>query len=289
MDPMRRSLLAAIPTLAAIPSTTLAWNSLAEDYGPSDAELTLVIRDPLASELACACVEGYAQRQYKKIADYLSRQLQKSVRVKWTESLITLHEKEKVLPSIVIGKDSVTRFEGSHLRRLFQPVASLTDGDGSATQSGLFVVRAKNSAASLLDLEGYTLMVGPESCDEKHLAPLAKLAEADVSIQVGEICETCSVAAKNLLGVQDSEKKAAIISSYAERLLIGCGNIKKGDLRVIGQSDEVPFISAFVDSGLSKELKRGIRDALLGLNTDSKLLAALQSKKGFIPYSSQMI
>ncbi len=33
--------------------------------------LRIVVMDPLAAKLACACVEGYAQRDYDKLGDYL--------------------------------------------------------------------------------------------------------------------------------------------------------------------------------------------------------------------------
>jgi ABC-type phosphate/phosphonate transport system substrate-binding protein len=291
MEWNRRVFLAASGALTtgaiatgALTSTIRGFAS--EDYGPSNADLTLVVRDPLAAQLACACVEGYAQRKYDKLADYLSRGVKKSIRVKWTESLTKLVESESFVPSIVVGKDSVVRAEAKRLNRVMVPIATLTDQNGSATQTGFFVVRGKNPAVSLIDLEGYKILFGPESCDEKYLAAVAKLHEAEVNFQFGETCETCSVAAKMLLELTDSDKSAAVISSYAEPLLVGCGNIKKGDLRVVAQTDEVPFISVFVDSTVPKDLRMAIREAFLKSSSDPKVLEILQSQKGFLPYAS---
>ncbi len=113
---------------------------------------------------------------------------------------------------------------------------------------------------------------------------MSKLKEADVDFQVGEICDTCSVAAKKLLEISDDTKQAAVISSYAEPLLLGCGNIKQGDLRVVASSEEVPFVSAFLDSGLSKDLRSAIKIALLKTRSNADVIGSLQSKSGFVPY-----
>jgi hypothetical protein len=79
-----------------------------------------------------------------------------------------------------------------------------------------------------------------------------------------------------------SEKAAAVISSYAEPLLSGCGTIKSGDLRIVAKTAEVPFITAFVDSTLPPATAKQVEDALLSSDSDPKLLEALESLLGFI-------
>lgn len=285
---LRREFLIAVPALAAVASASNLANAnqtlASEDYGPADAELTLIVMDPLAAPLACDCVEGYAQRKYEVLADYIAKETKKTVRVKWTDDLESLPKDGTVVPSIIIGKDSVVRSGAHKLSRVVAPVALLSDQNGSTAQKGLFVVRSKNKASSILDLDGFDIFFGPESCDEKYLAPMSKLKEADVDFQVGEICDTCSVAAKKLLEISDDTKQAAVISSYAEPLLLGCGNIKQGDLRVVASSEEVPFVSAFLDSGLSKDLRSAIKIALLKTRSNADVIGSLQSKSGFVPY-----
>ena len=41
---------------------------------------SLIVMDPLAAPLSCPCVKGYAQRDYQRLADYLSKQLACPVR-----------------------------------------------------------------------------------------------------------------------------------------------------------------------------------------------------------------
>lgn len=275
----RRTFFIAVPAVAA------ATRGLAGvGAGPENADVTLVVMDPLAAPLACDCVEGYAQRKYEVVADYLAQEIKKTVRVIWTDDLEEAMKTDPMSSAVVIGKDSVVRSAGRKLSRVFTPLAMLSDQNGATSQKGLFVVRSKNPASSILDLDGFEIFFGPEACDEKYLAPIAKLKEADVEFKIGDICDTCSIAAKKLLEISDDTPQAAVISSYAEPLLLGCGNIKPGDLRVVASSDEIPFISAFVDSSLAKDVRSAIKKALMQSRANTELLAALQSKSGFVSY-----
>jgi ABC-type phosphate/phosphonate transport system substrate-binding protein len=260
----------------------------AEPYGPDDAKITIVVMDPMSLPLACDCVQGYAQRKYEKLADYLQKDLGDTVRVVWSESLEKALEQQTMgKATIVIGKDSVVRADAKKSKLELTPVAQLTDMAGSVMQHGLFVVRKADKAASLLDIDGYKVLWGPDDCEEKAGAPKAKLKELEISFSDGGACDSCSVAAKKLLEEPENAKVVAVISSYAEPLLAGCGTIKKGDLRVIGKSDEVPFVSAFVHNDVPENRREAIVRALLELNKSKDLLTALESKEGFVAYASR--
>ena len=45
--------------------------------GEPAGALTLVVMDPLAAPLSCPCVEGYAQRDYEKLATFLRDELKR--------------------------------------------------------------------------------------------------------------------------------------------------------------------------------------------------------------------
>src|SRR5439155_23287777 len=47
----------------------------------------LVVMDPLAKELACACVKGYGQRDYRKIATRLEKALKQRVSTGFSDDL----------------------------------------------------------------------------------------------------------------------------------------------------------------------------------------------------------
>lgn len=255
-----------------------------EPYGPANAQITIVAMDPMAAPLACACVEGYAQRKYEKLVDHLALKTGMTVRVVWSESLVTALRSQTKTADIVIGKDSVVRSDAKQAKRNLLPIAKLTDKAGSTEQMGFFVVLQDNPAASLLDLEGYQILFGPSDCHEKDAAPKKKLAELEIEFKSGEVCPSCSIGAKKLTELGAKGKFAAVISSYASPLLEGCGTIKKGDLKVIGESDPVPFISAFVESSLAPEVQKKITEALLSMHDSPDMLTAMESKKGFLPY-----
>ncbi len=257
-----------------------------EPYGPSTADLTLIVMDPMAGPLACDCVQGYAQRKYERLADYLHSELGKSVRVVWAESLVTgLQGQAAGKAELIIGKDSVVRSDAATAKLSIEPLAQLTDTQGSVLQHGLFVVHASSKASSLLDLEGYSLLFGPDDCDEKAAAPKAVLADIELNYKIGETCSSCSIAAKMLKELGPDKQVAAIISSYAAPLLEGCGTIKKGDLRIVGQSEEVPFISVFSASSVDASTRSKITRALLAMKS-SEMLSALETKDGFVPYKA---
>ena len=256
-----------------------------DTYGPSNAEITLVVTDPLALPLACSCVQGYAQRKYEKLADFLQSKLGKSVRVVWGESLEGA-EKEHGFgqKTVFIGKDSVFRFDSKKLKIEVTPLAQLTDVKGSVSQRGVFVVQRDNPAASLLDLEGYRVLWGPEKCNEKSASPKSKLKELEIAIESEDVCDTCSVTARTLVENSKATKVVGVISSYAERLLTGCGTIKNGSLKVVGESDEVPFISVFLTGQFNPEESKAILESLLAVRSSSDLLASIESKDGFVVY-----
>ena len=247
-----------------------------------DKTMTVVVMDPLSGPLACDCVQGYAQRKYEVLGAYLQEKLARPVKVVWSESLTSAMKETEGKAHLVIGKHSVVLHDAKESGIKVQPVAQLSGMDGSVTQTGLIVVRKDDAAKSAADLNGYRIFFGPEDCDEKSAAPMAMLKKAGITLPAAiETSPACSTAAAQLMELSADVKAAAVISSYAEPLLEGCGTIKKGDLRVIATSDPVPFITAFVNKSLSKEEISAVRTALLDVELNAELLVALESGEGF--------
>lgn len=254
-------------------------------YGPDKADFTIIVMDPMAGPLACDCVQGYAQRKYEALADYLASKTGKTFRVVWSESIeVALAGDAAGKADLVIGKDSVVRYESEIVGRGFQPVASLTDKLGSPYQRGLFVVRQNSLAASLLDIDDYEMLLGPVDCEEKHQSPKATLEELELKVKFGKEAASCSQAAKQLLAAPQQATQVAVISSYASPLLEGCGSIQKGDLRVIGETEEVRFVSAFVSESLPSEAKSLLTKSLVSMKQSPEMLLALETKEGFLEY-----
>lgn len=251
------------------------------------ATLTVVIMDPLAKELSCPCVEGYAQRDYKALANYLERKLGGKVNLVFADALSkALKGDAKGRADLIIGKDSVVRFDSVEHKLTVSPIARLSGKIlGLTTQTGLVVVASSDPAKKLSDLNGYRILFGPKECDEKHAAAMKLFIDAGVAIpRKLEIDQSCSDGAAKV--VELSKKKtriAAVISSYAAPLLEGCGTIKKGDLRVLGKTKPVPFVTAFTTNHVDTETRSRIQSALLAAGDDPKLCKAIESLIGFVP------
>src|SRR3954467_11782621 len=54
---------------------------------PRDNSILLIVADPLSKELACACVKGYGQRDYRKLAARLEKALKQPVKIEFSDDL----------------------------------------------------------------------------------------------------------------------------------------------------------------------------------------------------------
>lgn len=248
--------------------------------------LVVVVTDPLSKELSCPCVEGYAQRDYAELGKFLSRKLGMPVQVHLAETLAgALAKKTAGKADIIIGKDSVIRAHAREQKLEVTKLAALTGKDGVTTQTGWLVVPSSDPCLNTEQLKGYRILFGPASAEEKSAAAKTLLKDLNVTYTSDDkdIAATCSVCATTLLEqAKSGEKVCGVISSYAVVLLEGCGTIRKGDLRVVGKTDPVPFISAFATGSISPDLQKKIQAALLETGRDGELCKVLETKHGFV-------
>jgi ABC-type phosphate/phosphonate transport system substrate-binding protein len=252
------------------------------------SELTVIVMDPLSAELSCPCVDGYAQRDYGKFGKYLEKALGRPVKVHFSESLAnTLQKKTEGKADLIIGKESVVRNDAADSKLAVAPIAALTGKDGKTTMTGLFVVGGLDPALTITDLKGYRILFGLEKCDEKHAAALKLMKDFGMKPEGKlETCPSCSTGATKVVeGLKGGEKIATVISSYAVPILEGCGTIKKGDVRVIGETESVPFIVAFANGKLSSTDREAIQQALFAVAKDADLCKVMETKLGFVKFA----
>ncbi len=251
----------------------------------AESAFTVVVLDPMAAELSCPCVKGYAQRDYKKLGEFLAKQTGRPVNIHYAETLAAaLAKKTSGKADLIIGKDSVARVAARESKLGVEHVLALTDKEGKTTMTGLFVVAAKDEAVTAGDLKDHRIIFGTADADEKYAAPLKVLKGLGVKApETKETCPSCSTAAGKLLEAHKAgEKVAAVISSYAQPLLEGCGTVKKGELRVIGETEAVPFVSVFVNAKLSNTDRAALLKALKAVAADKDLCKAMETKAGFV-------
>jgi outer membrane protein assembly factor BamB len=243
----------------------------------------LVVMDPLAKELACACVKGYGQRDYRKLAARLEKTIKQPVTIEFSDDLAeSLADGGAEREVIVIGEASLVRLGAGRAGLKAQAVAELTGLDGGTTVTGLFVARKDDPARELRDIAGRKVLLGLAEGDSKLAAAQAALRNAKLTpLAATESRSSGNEAALDVLDSSDSPLPVAVIPSFALPLLEGCGSIKPGDLRVIGKTEPVAFITVFMSDRIATEKREQLLKSLLGLKSDAKLLQEMESRDGF--------
>jgi ABC-type phosphate/phosphonate transport system substrate-binding protein/outer membrane protein assembly factor BamB len=257
--------------------------------GKPKEPLTLVVMDPLAKELACACVKGFGQRDYRRLAARLEKAIKQPVKIEFSDDLAeTLDGRAATSPQVVvIGDQSMVAHGAKKAGLKSHPVCDLTDVDGNTTLPALFIVRSDDPAKALKDLAGRKILFGVADADEKHAAALSALRDPGAEPVTTSQRGSFSDAALDVLDSQSALAPVAVIPGYAMRLLEGCGSVKPGSLRVIGKTRAVPFITVFVSDSIPAEKEEKLVDALITIKNEPKFLNLMESRDGFIPCKSK--
>jgi outer membrane protein assembly factor BamB len=269
---------------AAIALAGLLAVNLVVAKAPKNGEdsILLVVMDPLARELACACVKGYGQRDYRKLAARLDSALKERVTIEFSDDLAdSMASVSPLREVIVIGDRSLVAHGAKKGGWNCHAICELTDRDGNTTMTSSFIARADDSAKELKEVAKRKIFFGLVEGDEKYTASLAALRGVGGEPSTREKHLSYSDAALDLLDSNLSPLPIAVIPTYALRMLEGCGSVKPGNLRVIGRTRPVPFITVFVSDKMPAEKRENISKALLSIKDDERLLNAMESKDGF--------
>ena len=252
------------------------------------APVALVVMDPLAKELACACVKNYAQRDYRKLAARLEKAIKQRVVIEFSDDLaetVAAYGPDREV--IVVGDQSLVAAGDKRTHLKCQPICELTGLDGGTRMEAVFVARANDAARELKDVGGRTLFMGLPAADEKQAAAREALRLAEVNPPVAaEQRASPSEAALEMLDSRLSPPPIAVIPAYALPLLEGCGSVKPGSLRIVGKTRPVPFIAVFASETIPALKRELILKTLLGIKNEAPLLKALESRDGFQPVNA---
>jgi len=255
--------------------------------GEKKAAFTVVVMDPLALPLSCPCVKGYAQRDYEQLGTYLEQRLNRPVKVSFSESLVTaLKDKTNGKADLVIGKFSVVNFDAKRAGLALSPIAALSGKDGKTTMTGMVVVLNNDPAKTIDDLKSYKILYGNVESDEKHAAVMKMFKNHQFVIpEKPATCSACDEGALKLMEMgKNGVQGAAVISSYAKPLLEGCGTVPKGTLRLIAETEPVPFVVAFINDASAGDMKESLTKALMDVKENVDLCRVLETKYGFVPH-----
>ena len=211
--------------------------------------------DPLAKELACACVRATRQRDYRKLAARLETALKQRVSIEFSDDLA--ESMAGVSPTRESNRRGRPIVGGARREKggsAMSSVCELTDPDGNTTLTALFVARSDDPARELKDIGGRKMFFGLADGDETCRQP------GDPARRWRRACPArpaealfISVTRRSTCSIVSTPPPVAVIPGYALALLEGCGSVKPGSLKVIGKTQPVPFIAVFVADTIPAE------------------------------------
>ncbi|MGV3754650.1 MAG: PQQ-binding-like beta-propeller repeat protein [Verrucomicrobiota bacterium] len=253
----------------------------------SVAPVVLVVMDPLAKELACACMKGYGQRDYRKLAARLGTALKQEVSIEFSddlaETMAVIGPGQEV---VVIGEHSKVLKGAKTAGLKVRAVSELTDQEGETVMTGSIVAQAKDTAKEMKDITGRKIFFGLADTEANQAALSATLQGAGLKTLAQEKRDQYTDAALDVLDSTETALPVAVIPSYALRLLEGCGSVKPGELKVLGKTQAVPFITVFLNDAIASDKEQKILKSLFGLKDDAKLLKEMESRDGFRPVTT---
>ena len=250
---------------------------------PGDATpFVVAVMDPLAVDLACACIPGFAQRQYRVLSPLLAEALGRPVELQFSASLENhLRRSPTGNVDLVVGKVSVVQADAQRLQVPLGLLGHLTDPNGKTTHHALFVVPSDDEEPqTIADLQSYTIFFGSPDDDEKYLGAILTL-EA-YGIEVPESPQTFTAPVDAVFELYNVERSAAVIARYEKLLLEGCGTIEKGGLRIVGTTPEVLFVAFYVPVSADPQDIDTIKSVLAKIKDDDHLRKSLETQDGVI-------
>lgn len=158
---------------------------------------------------------------------------------------------------VIIGPYSVVEHAARQAEIQVRAVASLTDPDGCTDTRGSFLVRADSPVKTLNDLRGKHVLFGPPEVAESHAAAIAALKAGGVEVPTSvDSEEHHSVAA---LSVVTKEADVAVLPAFGWRRVVGCGTVPDGLLKVIDNTDPVPFTTVWVTDAIDRDAEWWLR------------------------------
>lgn len=158
------------------------------------------------------------------------------------------------------------------------PVAVPTADDGSSGFHAVLVARADSAIRSLTDAKGARLAVGPEGSVAGRLIPFAAFAANGIDpksyfsalVETREPAEAVAALLRNEadLALAWSSLEGDAAAGYSAGVLtrmIGEGTLAMSDIRLIWQSDRIPYGPHAVRRALPDDLKALVEEAVLAM------------------------
>jgi len=223
--------------------------------------ITLAVCDPLARETASECVRKRARREYALLVMQLRDRADVDIMVVYcpTDNALLAAVKSGEI-NAVLAKAWTVLEAGSAACAPFERLADLADANGSTDLTGAFIVRADSPIASVAELDGKTVLMGPDGAYEKSFAARRALAEAGAKPASVQVLDACIPVAAAVL---ERSAEAGIVSGY----VVDYGGLDlaggAGRFKTLARTKPVPFMTFAVSTRTDPAVRERIRAALL--------------------------
>jgi ABC-type phosphate/phosphonate transport system substrate-binding protein len=247
--------------LAAM-SCGLALMGCRKDAGEPKAVLVVGVCDPLCKETASPCIQGSAKRDYRGFARAVSERAGVQLDLKYyalDEQLVQAVQKGDVNAVIAKRWTALTATKG----RVWEQLADIPRQDGVNEVSGVFITRTDSPISTIQELDGKTIVMGPDLAYEKSFAARRALADAGVKPGPVRILDACIPVASEVF---EKKADAGVVSSY----VVDFGGLRQvgdpKDFKVIGKTKPVPFITIAVSAEVDPAVRERLQRALLEMS-----------------------
>ncbi len=240
--------------------------------------INVVVMDPMALPLSCACVKGKGQRRYESLVQHAGRILGVEINLLYEESLQLALRRDVPSIDVVIGKRSTVLADAQATKQSLKAVAGLADDSGATSMTGVVLVAKEAGFSSLTDLAGLKVAIGSEEHDECHRQ--AKMMFEKQRVEVTWVDPGSIESA--VYAFSDGEADAVVVSDYLPELLEGCGKIEQGTTRALANTDSVPGVQLFVSESLNADVSEKLIAALVDASGLPAIRRSLESRDGFV-------
>ena len=222
--------------------------------------IVLGVNNVFCRQTHSSCVAERGLREYAGLAQRLSQASGRKVELAYYQSdtlLIDAAAAGRLDGVICKTWTALLAAQAAHTR--LDRLADVTMPDGKAGLEGVFFCRSDSPIKTMQDLTGKTLGVGPDVAYEKDSAVRRRLA--GLGVQPGKTV-TIPTCVRSALAVRQKEVDAGVLSSYAYDFgpeeLTG----KAPDLRELGRTETIPFVTVGLFGTLPADATGALRQAM---------------------------
>ena len=246
----------------AVMSCWCALPGCRKDASEPKPALVVGVCDPLCKETASPCIQASAKRNYRAFARAVKERAGIELDLRYygfDEHLVQAVQKGEVSAVIAKTWTALSATKGLVWERL----ADIPRQDGVNEVSGVFITRTDSPLSTIQELDGKTIVMGPDLAYEKSYAARRALSDAGVKPGPVSILDACIPVAS---AVFEKKADAGVVSSY----VVDFGGLRlvgdPKDFKVIGKTKPIPFITFAVSAEVDPAVREKLQCTLLEMS-----------------------